>query len=208
MEEQEVTMYKRQVKLQKLICLFALIAGVAVFAYALGFATDLYDAFYEAVSAKTLKSRIPGGELLYLIQPFNSQLLMVGVGMILLAVLLFITSTQSRRRYYIGNYVSTGLYAVAAVAATVWAHMWIEAYKAYFLTHVDFAVFKEYAEKRNSLYTESTFWFDAHYVVFAVLILAAVLLVANAIWKVSLMKQEAKLLQNGEDTKKDVAVKA
>lgn len=208
MEEQEVAMYKRQVKLQKLVCLFALIAGVAVFAYALGFATDLYDAFYEAVSMKTFKSKVPGGELLYLIQPFNSQLLMAGVGLILLAVLLFITSTHTRRRYYIGNYVSTGLYAVAAVAVPVWAHMWIEAYKAYFLTNVDFAAFKEYAEKRNSLYTESTFWFDAHYVVFAVLILAAVLLVANAIWKVSLMKQEAKLLQNGEDTKKDVTVKA
>lgn len=201
-------MYKRQVSLQKIVCLFALIAGVAVFAYALGFATDLYDAFYEAVSMKTFKSKIPGGELLYLIQPFNSQLLVAGLGMILLAALLFITSTHSRRRYYIGNYISTGLYAVAAVAVTVWSHGWIEAYKAYFLTHVDFAAFKEYAERKKSLYTESTFWFDAHYVVFAVLILAAVLLVANAIWKVSLMKQEAKLLQNGEAAKKDITAAA
>lgn len=201
-------MYKRQVSLQKIVCLFALIAGVAVFAYALGFATDLYDAFYEAVSMKTFKSKIPGGELLYLIQPFNGQLLVAGLGMILLAALLFITSTHSRRRYYIGNYISTGLYAVASVAVTVWSHMWIEAYKAYFLTHVDFAAFKEYAERKKSLYTESTFWFDAHYVVFAVLILAAVLLVANAIWKVSLMKQEAKLLQNGEAAKKDITAAA
>lgn len=208
MEEQEVAMYKRQVRLQKIVCLFALIAGVAVFAYALGFATDLYDAFYEAVSMKTFKSKIPGGELLYLIQPFNSQLLVAGLGLILLAAFLFITSTHSRRRYYIGNYVATGLYTVAAVGVPIWAHMWIEAYKAYFLTNVDFAAFKEYAERKKSLYTESTFWFDAHYVVFAVLILAAVLLVANAIWKVSLMKQEAKLLANGETAKKDIAAAA
>lgn len=201
-------MYKRQVRLQKVLCLFALIAGVAVFAYALGFATDLYDAFYEAVSMKTFKSKIPGGELLYLIQPFNSQLLIGGLSMILLGILLFITNTHIRRRYYIGNYVASGLYAVAAVAISIWGHMWIEAYKVYFLTNVDFQVFKEYAERKKSLYTESTFWFDAHYVVFALVILAAVLLVANAIWKASLMRQEAKLLQNGVATEKDIATAA
>lgn len=201
-------MYKRQVRLQKFLCLFALIAGVAVFAYALGFATDLYDAFYEAVNMKTFKSKIPGGELLYLIQPFNSKLLIAGLAMILLGVFLFITSTHTRRRYYIGNYVASGLYAIAAVAISIWGHMWIEAYKAYFLANVDFAVFKEYAERKKSLYTESTFWFDAHYVVFALVILAAVLLVANAIWKISLMRQEAKLLQNGAPTEKDIATAA
>ena len=46
-------------------------------------------------------------------------------------------------------------------------------------------------------YTESTFWFDAHYVVFGVLVLIGVLLVLNACWKVSLMKEEAKIVEEG-----------
>ena len=43
---------------------------------------------------------------------------------------------------------------------------------------VDFAELKEYAEKWNTLYTESTFWFDIGFVAFALLIVVVVLLEA------------------------------
>ena len=46
----------------------------------------------------------------------------------------------------------------------------------------------------GTLYTESTFWFDLHYFVFALLIIVAALLVANAVWKTKLMKEEQQLL--------------
>ena len=49
----------------------------------------------------------------------------------------------------------------------------------------------------NTLYTESTFWFDVHYLVFGLMLLVSALLVANAIWKVNLMKDEAKLVEEG-----------
>ena len=46
-----------------------------------------------------------------------------------------------------------------------------------------------------------TFWFDAHYGVFAVLLIVTVLLVGNALWKRSLMKQERALIAQGEEAK-------
>lgn len=199
-------MYKKQVGLQKILCLFALIAGVVVFAYALGFATDLYDAFFLAENMNA----VAGAEIFYLVQDFNTQLMVAGLGLILLGVLLFITNTHARRRYYISNYIATGAYVVAAVAASVWGHMWIEAYKAYYLTVVDFTALDQWADMMKTLKMtpESTFWFDAHYAAFAVALLAAALLVVNVIWKVSLMKQEAKLLAEGETSQKDIAAAA
>ena len=50
----------------------------------------------------------------------------------------------------------------------------------------------------GTLYTESTFWFDIHYLVFALLLIVAALLVANAVWKTRLMKEEQQLLRGGK----------
>ena len=66
-----------------------------------------------------------------------------------------------------------------------------------FLTTVDFAELKEYAEKWNTLYTESTFWFDIGFVVFAILIAVVVLSIINLVWKRQVMKEEAMLIKEG-----------
>ena len=59
----------------------------------------------------------------------------------------------------------------------------------------------KHAKRWKTLYTESTFWFDAHHAVFAVLLVVTVLLVANGIWKYSLMKQERALIKAGEEAR-------
>ena len=51
---------------------------------------------------------------------------------------------------------------------------------------------------RAGTYTDSTFWFDIHIAVFAVVIAAAALLVLNTIWKIRLMKQEKQLIEAGK----------
>ena len=50
----------------------------------------------------------------------------------------------------------------------------------------------------KTAYTESTFWFDIHYLVFGIAILVSIGLVACAVWKVKLMKEEAALLAQGK----------
>ncbi len=192
-------MYKKQIKAQKLLCLAAIIVSGVFFIYSLGIMTDLYDSFYSTMrNANDIwNSSVEGSQIYYFMQGLNQQLLMCSIALILMALLLFVTNTHVRRKYYIGNYFSTGLYAVAAVAMSVWGHIQIEAYKAYYLTNVNFEQLKEHAEMWGTLYTESTFWFDLHYLVFGLMILVSVLLVLNAVWKMQLMKDEAKLIEEG-----------
>ncbi len=189
-------MYKRQMTVQKILCLLAVGVSAAIFVYSLGLVTDLYDALYMTMRNPNdlTQTSVPGSIVYYTIQGFDQSLMLSGIGLILLALLLFLTQTHARRRYYVGNYVSTGLWCAAALGISVWGHVQIEYYKAQFL-QIDFAALREHADMWKTLYTESTFWFDLHYFLFALLILTAAALVANAVWKVQLMKGEEALLR-------------
>ena len=194
-------MYTKQIKCQKLLCIVAVIACAITFLYALGLMTDLYDALYSTMRnpADLTETDVPGSILYYDMQDFNRSLLKFSIGLILLACLLFLTQTHARRKYYVGNYVSVGLYSVAAVAYTVWAHARIEGYKAAFLTQVDFEALKKHAKMWKTAYVDSTFWFDAHYAVYAILLVVTVLLLLNLIWKIRLMKAEQRLIAAGKE---------
>ena len=194
-------MYTKQIKCQKLLCIVAVIACAITFLYALGLMTDLYDALYSTMRnpADLTETDVPGSILYYDMQDFNRSLLKFSIGLILLACLLFLTQTHARRKYYVGNYVSVGLYSVAAVAYTVWAHARIEGYKAAFLTQVDFEALKKHAKMWKTAYVDSTFWFDAHYVVYALLLVVTALLLVNLIWKIRLMKAEQRLIAAGKE---------
>ena len=195
-------MYKKQMKLQKILCLLAIFASALVFIYSLGLMTDLYDSLYNTMTdpSDLTKTSVPGSIIYYDMQGFNNTFMIAGLGLILLSCLLFLTNTHSRRKYYVGNYVSTTLQAIANVAVAVWAHGQILLYRAQFL-QVDFEALAKHAKRWKSLYTESTFWFDAHYAVFGVLLVVTALLVGNAIWKAVLMKQERALIAKGEEAR-------
>ncbi len=192
-------MYKKQLTVQKLICFAAIIVSVAVFIYSLGIMTDLYDALYSTMrnSNDLTNTDVSGSIVYYNMQDFNNLFLRAAIGMILAALLLFITNTHVRRRYYIGNYVAVAIYSIASVVLIFWAHSQIEIYKAQFL-QVDFAALKEHAELWNTTYTESTFWFDVHYFLFALLFLVVVALIGNVFWKRKLMQEEQALINQGK----------
>lgn len=194
-------MYKKQLKLQKLICIAAIIACAIIFVYALGIMTDLYDAMYSTMMNPNDLSEtdVPGSRIYYYMQDFNQDLLKYSIVLILLGCLLFITQTHSRRKYYIGNYVAIGLYSAANIAMAIWAHTWIEAYKTFFVTQVDFEALRKHADMWKTAYVDSTFWFDIHYAVFAISLIITGLLIANMIWKICLMKEEQKLIEAGKE---------
>ena len=118
-------MYKKQMKLQRIFCIFALIAAALVFVYSLGMLTDLYDSLYPMMRNpdNLEETDVPGSIIYYDMQPFNHQLLISSIALILLAALLFVTNTASRRKYYIGNYIATALNVIAEVGVAVWAHL-------------------------------------------------------------------------------------
>ncbi len=191
-------MYKKQMKLQRIFCIFALIAAALVFVYSLGMLTDLYDSLYPMMRNpdNLEETDVPGSIIYYDMQPFNHQLLISSIALILLAALLFVTNTASRRKYYIGNYIATALNVIAEVGVAVWAHLQISAFKNQFLTTLDFESLEMWSEVWDTpnLTQSSTFWFDIHYLVFALLLVAAVLLTVNVIWKRRLMQGESALL--------------
>ena len=192
-------MYKKQMTAQKILCLAAIIVSGIFFLYSLGIMTDLYDSLYTTMTNPNNinQTSVPGSQIYYYMQDFNNTILMCSIGLILLAVLLYITNTHIRRRYYIGNFCSIGLFTAASIGMSYYGHTYIEFYKAWYLTNLDFAALKEFSEMWGTLYTESTLWFDLHYLVFGLMLLVSALLVANAVWKVSLMKDEAKLVEEG-----------
>lgn len=187
-------MFKTQIKIQRILCLVALICSALTFVYALGIMTDVYN-LYGPLGIPV--PEVKGATLYDDMQPFNKTLIAVSIALILIAVVLFITNTHSRRKYYVGNYVAIGLYAEASLTATVWAYINISKFRAAFL-QVDFEAWKQWAELWKGSYSESTFWFDIGYVVFALTIVMSVLLILNVFWKISLVKQERQLIEQGK----------
>ena len=193
-------MYKKQLTLQKILCFLAIVSSVIIFLYSLGIMTDLYDTLYSTMRnpADLTQTDVPGSIVYYNMQGFNAYFLKCAIVLILLACLLFITNTHIRRKYYIGNYLAVGVFAAANFYVAFDAHSYIELFKARFL-QVDFEALKAHAELWKSAYTESTFWFDVHYAVFAFSILVSIGLIVCTIWKIGLMKEEAKLIANGKE---------
>ncbi|MBE5770026.1 MAG: hypothetical protein E7336_01490 [Clostridiales bacterium] len=194
-------MYKKQLIWQKILCFAALAACGIVFLYALGLSTDLFDGLFytlpEEAKLATSKVNVPGAEVYYDIQPFNRQLLNNTIVLLLAGCFLFMTNTHSRRKYYISNTISTFAFAGGGIAVSLWGHEQISAYKQQFL-QIDFEAYQKYATRRRKEYIDSTFWFDAHYLVFALLVLVCLALVANYFWKLYLMRAEKKLIEAGK----------
>ena len=190
-------MYKKQMKIQKIVCFLVLAASVVVFLYSLGIMTDLYDALYYTIPNKDNldRSRVDGARVYYDMQPFNRLLLRFSIGLILLSCVLFLTNTHSRRKYYLSNAAATFINAAAQCALAVWCHVQISAFRNQYLTTVDFAELEKRLSRRGT-YTDSTFWFDIHYLVCGVALIAAVLLIVNYIWKKKMMQGEQELLHS------------
>ena len=196
-------MYRKQMTLQKLLCFAAIAASAIMFLYALGLMTDLYDSlYYTMMDPNNPKDTwVTGSWIYYDMQPFNRTLLSVSIMMILLSCLLFITGTHKRRRYYAGNALSTFAFVAAGAVSSVWCHQQVTLYREQFL-QVNFDELDFFADLMKTSYTTSTFWFDVHYAVLALIAIVCAALIANFIWKHSLMRAEKKLIDAGREAAK------
>lgn len=194
-------MYNKQLKFQKFICLVAIIMAAIMFIYSLGVITDIHDALRSTMRNKNdhTKTKVEGSIIYYDMQPFNKAFTNYSVGLILLGCLLFVTNTQTRRKYYIGNYVATVLYSGAAIALTVWMHTNLTAFAEQYRTTVNMEQLKEYSETWGTLYLDNTNLLDLHYYVGGLAILVVAALIGNMIWKIVLMRGENILIKAGEE---------
>ena len=194
-------MYKKQLKIQKFICLLCIITAALTFVYALGMITDIQEALRGTMRnpMKPTQTRVEGSWIYYDMQPFNKQFVNASLVPILLACFLYITNTHSRRKYYFSNYLAVGAYSVATIGLGLWAHQQIEAYAVQYMTTINFEQLKEYAELMGTPYLDNTNMLDLHRTVLGIAIVSVVALVGNMIWKIILMRSEKKLLAAGEE---------
>ncbi len=194
-------MYKKQLGFQKIACMLAVVTAAVWFVYCLGMITDIYDALYfTMMDPDNLENTLVSGSILYYdMQGFNQAFLSVSICLLLLSCLLYLTNTHIRRKYYIGNYVATGLYCVATVATVIWSHIQIDGFKYQFLNTVDFEALKTYSQAFSSIkYTESTFLLDLHLAVAGLAVVTVAALVYNVIWKRKVMAEEDALVAGKE----------
>ena len=183
-------MFKPQMIFQKILFLSLLLFSAVVFIYSLGLMTDLYG-LYQVQSIGSIQ----GSQLFYDMQPYNKLLVDLAIVCILSSVVPFIVGSNSRRKYYIGNVIGTVIQACAYVVTSIVIIINTMKYKAQFVNGVDFEAYKTLAEKMKFNYSESTFFFDAGFVIAVLLIVAAGLVVYNLIWKTKIVKQENKILE-------------
>lgn len=191
-----------------------LILGAVAFVYACSYVTGSVQYLFDMLQKRAsggYRELIDGAMIYIDIQSFNNMLLWFSIVMILAAVLLYITSTNKRRKYYITNYVATGVCAGLDIVLSIVAMALNGSWKAKFLA-VDFEAWKTYYDAVDSMgdklydidYSESTIMFDLGFVLFAIIIVASLLLVFNLVWKLMNEKAEKKLLsgaalENGKE---------
>lgn len=197
---------KAQMRFQKIICLIMIIVGALAVVYALVYCTGSVQMLSDALnsSGKSFFKAAKGlNDATYYtkIKSFNDLLLIFGIVIILLGVVLYIAACNKRRNYYITNYVAIGLCAggdiILSLVAIILNGYWLGEFKK-----IDFESWHALAVSQNPAlpYSESTVWFDLGFVVYAIVIIAAVFLILNLVWKIKLMKGEKALLagnQNG-----------
>ena len=203
-------MYKKQMTLQRIVCLVVLIAAALVFIYSLGLMTDMYENrlgyhaeryYTNGMTEESLsKVKVSGAEIYYDMQQFNRELTVAGLVLILLAVSQYVFQNQNRRKYYIANYITVGANTIGAIYYSYWGLSNILSYKERYVG-IDWEKLKELNEVYKFSYTESTFWFDASKVVFGFLLVATVINLLNMVWKICLMNNEKKLVQAGKEGK-------
>ncbi|ADU22678.1 hypothetical protein [Ruminococcus albus] len=195
-------MYKKQMTLQKIVCMMAIVASALVFVSSLGLSTDLYDALSRTILYPDYDldaTSVQGSRVYYDMFGFNAAFTKASIVLIIINVLLFLTNTHTRRKYYIGNYTATGLSVAASAGMAAWSIPNIAAFKSRFQNEVDFTALKEFSKDWGTLYIgpEDTFWFDLTYGILGFLLFTACLLIVNLVFKIKVMKAEQMALASG-----------
>lgn len=139
-----------------------------------------------------------GIELYNDIQGFNHYAVIFAIVLICSCLLPFIFATNKRRLYYLDNYVTIGLQCGVFIFYGIYMLINSIDYKTRFLNEVDFESYKQTAELFKFKYSESTFFFDINIVLAILCFVFALLIIANVVWKVLLMRKEKEILSLGE----------
>ena len=196
---------KAQMKFQKILSLLTLIVGALCFVYALCFFSgNLSDLMYYKSEnrgrkyipyAETADTFINNG------QTFVSIMIVLGIVFICIAAFLYITSTNSRRNYYVTNYVSVGLAIGIGCIVGILMIAFISLLFSQFMV-VDMSeetgigyIYNDYKDSGAPIVGTSPVMFILGYVVALISLANGLAWIYNLVWKVKLMKGEKALLE-------------
>lgn len=179
--------------------LVTLIVAALSFVYALSFCGGTVYQYGTLYLKTTDTERVAGARALFLTsQNYCDILITLSIIFILVVVLNYVMASQSRRNYYLTNYISIILTIVYAVVLSILLIVFVSQTFSLFL-----AVDKEAAITRyERLNGEGSFKYSISnfilgYIMAVIIICDAVALVLNLIWKIKLMQGERKLLAQG-----------
>lgn len=109
---------KTQMRVQKILMLVSLVVAALVFVYALFFMTGGLADVYRYIDTVDNEDYINCAKFVSTSGDFVSALVALGIVLIVLVVVMYLMACNSRRKYYITNYISVALFVVmAAVVA-------------------------------------------------------------------------------------------
>lgn len=195
---------KTQMRFQKILMLVSLIVAAITFVFGLFFLTGSlgYAGRYTASSGK---SAIGAEVFVEKTQGYVSLLITLAIIFIVLAALLYITSCNKRRNYYITNYIAIGLFVAFALAMVIYIIIMVTSTHSLFLNEIDWAKVEIYSADHPDwpMNQNENYQFIIGYLVAAIVFIDAVLLVLSTIWKVLLMKGEKQLLAQSAKAKSE-----
>ena len=188
---------KTQMRFQKTLCLLTLIMSAITIVYAFGFITggmatvgDIFDYRNDYFNAANVFN---------FGQPVNDIILNLGIVVLCLVALMYIFACQKRRNYYITNYIAIGVSALYMVVFAVVGIILVVQTQVRFISEVDWDTFYggNISLDRFAHTGDSQVMFYIGYVVYFLVILNALALGYNLLWKIKLMKGEKALLEAG-----------
>lgn len=214
---------KTQIKFQKILFLVTLIVAALTLVYGFSFCTGSLQSAFKVVSAKYSnpfdKNPINADALYTFVigdvfdsteltwtrsqVGFNDLLIVMSVVFVVIAALQYFFASNNRRNYYITNYISVGVLVVYALVLTIVAFWGISTTLSLFNNINWDYYYKVYQASVAAgggaawaFYDKSYIMFILGYILYAIVLIDAVLLVLNTVWKVLLMKGEKALLEN------------
>ena len=209
---------KTQIKFQKKLALITLIIAALAFVFAICFFSgnlsdvmsyrlSLYRASYSAkidgviYSANTADYLSPVNDWILAAQSTLNALITMTIIYFVVIAFIYITSTQSRRNYYITNYVMTGIVVVYSLALALFGLISMLVMMGNFMSltfvydDIGFQVLQSALKLPEISYAPTMFIIGI--VAYVLVLLVALAWVYNLIWKNKLMKGEKELLSKG-----------
>lgn len=214
---------KTQMRVQKILMLVSLVVSALVFVYALCFMTGGLANVYRFIDTATGVDYIHCKKFVSTSQNFVSTLITLSIVMIVLVAVMYLMACNSRRKYYITNYIAIGLFVVFALVVAVYLVvmvanvmnlyqndiLWKSGEGDVFIKSTQtpdgiesLVLHNNYAEWARFypdyvLDPDQTYNFILGFVLFVIVLADVVCVVLCTVWKVLLIKGENKLLAAG-----------